>query len=79
VQTRKIQRWYSKNQVAARYGVSSRSIERWSERGKFPPGVQMPNGHWYRTDVQIEDHERSLVGGRQLPESTEPALVVPAG
>jgi hypothetical protein len=39
----------------------------------------MPNGHWYWTDVQIEDHERSLVGGRQLPESTEPALVVPAG
>jgi hypothetical protein len=76
--TRKIQRWYSKNQVAARYGVSSRSVERWAERGRFPPGVQMPNGHWYWTDVAIEDYERSLVGGRPLPESTEPALTTPA-
>jgi hypothetical protein len=47
---------------------------------EISPGVQMPNGHWYWTDVQIEDHERSLVGGRQLPESsTEPALTTPAG
>jgi hypothetical protein len=59
----KIQRWFSKREVAARYGVHPRSIERWSAAGKFPAGTQLPNHRWYWTDAEIETHERNLVGG----------------
>ena len=59
----KIRRWLSKRTVAARYGVHPRSIERWSESGKFPRGTQLPNKRWYWSDVEIEAHERNLVGG----------------
>jgi predicted DNA-binding transcriptional regulator AlpA len=59
----KIRRWFSKRAVAERYGVSMRSIERWSESGKFPRGRLLPNKRWAWTDAEIEAHERNLVGG----------------
>jgi hypothetical protein len=59
----KIRRWLSKRAVAARYGVHPRSIERWAEAGQFPRGVQRPNRRWYWSDLEIEEHERNLVGG----------------
>jgi predicted DNA-binding transcriptional regulator AlpA len=59
----KIQRWFTKREVAARYGVHPRSIERWSENGTFPKGRQLPNHRWRWSDLEIEQHEKSLVGG----------------
>jgi len=59
----KIQRWFSKREVAARYGVCMRSIERWAESGKFPRGRLLPNRRWAWTDAEIEAHERTLVAG----------------
>lgn len=59
----KIQKWYPTRQVAARYGTSTRTIERWVKAGKFPRPTQMPNGHNYWADFVIEAHERSLLGG----------------
>lgn len=56
------QRWYSKRAVAARFGVSTRSIERRKESGQFPAGVQI-NRRWYWSDVELEQYERGLVGG----------------
>jgi predicted DNA-binding transcriptional regulator AlpA len=65
----KISRWFSKRELAQRYGVSTRSIERWSESGKFPRGRQLPNNRWFWTDREIEEHERSLVGGGEATAS----------
>jgi hypothetical protein len=62
MQQAKTQRWFSKREVAARYGVHPRSIERWSESGKFPAGTQFPNTQWYWSIDAIEQYERSLVG-----------------
>ena len=59
----KVNRWFSKREVAERYGVCMRSVERWAETGKFPRGRLMPNRRWAWTDAEIEAHERSLVGG----------------
>jgi predicted DNA-binding transcriptional regulator AlpA len=59
----KVRRWLSKREVAVRYGVSMRSVERWAASGKFPRGTQLPNKRWYWTDAEIELHERNLVGG----------------
>jgi hypothetical protein len=70
---KKIQRWFSKSQLAARYNVCTRSIERWVKGGKFPLGVRMPNGRWAWSDVTIELHERALVSSRQLPSTEAPA------
>jgi hypothetical protein len=75
----KIRRWYSKRQLADRYSVSTRSIERWAEAGKFPPGTQWPNKRWYWSDRDIEEYERRLIGGRQIPKSTGPELGTAAG
>jgi hypothetical protein len=61
--TQKIQRWFTKREVAARYGVHPRSIERWSATGKFPRGRLMPNKRWAWTDLEIEQHEKNLVAG----------------
>ena len=59
----KISRWLSKRQLAERYNVHPRSIERWSESGKFPRGTQLPNGRWRWSDLDIETHERALIVG----------------
>jgi predicted DNA-binding transcriptional regulator AlpA len=59
----KIRHWLSKRAVAQRYGVHPRSIERWSEAGTFPRGRQLANRRWYWSDLEIEEHERNLVGG----------------
>jgi predicted DNA-binding transcriptional regulator AlpA len=58
----KIQRWYGKKKVAARYDASMRTIERWVEKGRFPKPVRMANGRDYWSDTAIEQHEKSLVG-----------------
>jgi hypothetical protein len=61
----KIARWYSKRQLADRYNVCPRSIERWVQNKKFPPGVRLPNGHWAWSDITIEAHERAMVVGTE--------------
>src|SRR5258707_1010971 len=44
---KKNQRWLSKSEVAARFGVCSKSVERWGKlNGKFPAGRQLPNTRW---------------------------------
>jgi predicted DNA-binding transcriptional regulator AlpA len=62
----KIQKWFSKRQVAERYGVHPRSIERWTEAGKFPRGTQLPSRRWAWSDRAIEEHERALVGSAKV-------------
>ena len=74
----KIVRYFSKRQLSNRYNVCPRSIERWVKSKRFPAGVRLPNGHWAWPDVVLEAHERSFVGDRPTPKSTEPALTTPA-
>jgi len=74
-----IRRWFSKRQLGDRYSVSTRSIERWVEAGKFPPGTRFPNGHWYWTDREIEAYERSLVANKSLATQTEAERLVRGG
>jgi predicted site-specific integrase-resolvase len=64
----KIQRWFSKREIAGRYGVSMRSVERWVDGGKFPAPTRMPNGRDYWPDTTIEAHEQNLVIANVKPE-----------
>jgi hypothetical protein len=57
----KISRWYSKRQVADRYSVSTRTVDRWRESKRFPIGTQMPTGRWYWSSCDIEKYEQQLV------------------
>lgn len=59
----KIQSWYPKKKVAARYHASMRTIERWVAAGRYPKPTRMPNGRDYWADTVIEKYERGLVGG----------------
>jgi transposase len=43
----KTQRWFSKRQVAERYGVCMRTVERWAESGRFPRGIRLSNKRFY--------------------------------
>jgi transposase len=43
----KIQRWYGKKKVAARYDSSMRTIERWVKAGRFPKPTRLANGRDY--------------------------------
>jgi hypothetical protein len=71
MQTQKTQKWFSTREVATRYGVHHRSIERWVKTGKFPAGVQFPNTKYYWSIDAIEAHERALVAGRVVPISVD--------
>jgi predicted DNA-binding transcriptional regulator AlpA len=56
-------RYLSKPTLAGRYSVSTRSIDRWVELGRFPrPDMRLPNGRPMWSDDTIEAHERALVG-----------------
>jgi hypothetical protein len=57
----KIQKWFSKSQLAVRFGVCQKSIERWSQAGKgFPAGRQLPNSRWVWSVAEIEQYEKDL-------------------
>jgi hypothetical protein len=56
-------RYHSKPELAERYRVSSRTIDRWRELEKFPPpDLVLPNGAPRWADDTITAHERALVG-----------------
>lgn len=58
-----IRRWFSKRELATRYGVHRRSIERWVEHHKYPPpDLTLPGGQVRWADHTVETHEISLVG-----------------
>jgi predicted DNA-binding transcriptional regulator AlpA len=57
---KKIQKWLSKGEVAARFGVCMKSVERWGKSGKFPAGRQLQNTRWVWSVAEIEEYERSL-------------------
>ena len=56
-------RFRSKGNLADRYSVSPRTIDRWREEGKFPPpDLRLPSGSPRWSDDTITTHERALVG-----------------
>jgi predicted site-specific integrase-resolvase len=58
----KTKRYRSKANLADRYSVSERTIDRWKDDGKFPPAdLILPSGHPRWSDETIEQHERNAV------------------
>jgi hypothetical protein len=56
------QYYFSKPDLARRYGVTPRSIDRWRFVQKFPqPDLFLPNGQPRWLGKTVEAHERSLV------------------
>jgi hypothetical protein len=56
-------RFHSKPALADRYGVSSRTIDRWRSDKLFPaPDLVLPNGAPRWSDELIVNHERKGVG-----------------
>jgi predicted DNA-binding transcriptional regulator AlpA len=64
--------YHSKPALAQRYGVSSRSIDRWRLDGKFPkPDIILPSGQPRWRDDTIERHERRSVTNNAPALATE--------
>jgi predicted DNA-binding transcriptional regulator AlpA len=58
--------YLSKPELARRYGVSSRTIDRWRTDGLFPaPDITLPSGAPRWRDATVTAHERRLVGKQQ--------------
>jgi hypothetical protein len=56
-------RYRSKGNLADRYEVSERTIDRWRKEEKFPqPDLVLPSGSPRWSDDTITAHERALVG-----------------
>ena len=58
----KLQKWFSQTALAKRYGVTTRTVQRWTKSGKLPPPDKLPRGRAAWGDIVIEAHERGLVG-----------------
>jgi hypothetical protein len=58
----KLQKWFSQTALAKRYGVTTRTVQRWRKTGKLPPATTLPSGRPAWGDIVIEAHERGLVG-----------------
>ena len=60
--THEDKRYHSKPSLAERYGVSSRTIDRWRSDGVFPaPDLVLPNVAPRWSDEVIVNHERGAV------------------
>lgn len=56
-------RYHTKTDLAARYRVTTRTVDRWREDGLFPaPDFTLPNGAPRWSDELVTEHERSAVG-----------------
>jgi predicted DNA-binding transcriptional regulator AlpA len=59
------ERYLSKTDLAERYGVSTRTVDRWRDDGRFPPAdLILPNRGPRWSDRAVDAFERSLVGRR---------------
>jgi predicted DNA-binding transcriptional regulator AlpA len=60
-----VNRWLSKSEIVARYGITQRTLERWLKSERFPaPDLQLPGGQPRWSDALVETHERNSVGKR---------------
>jgi hypothetical protein len=58
----KIEFYFSQGDLAERYHVDERTIQRWRESRKLPPATTLPSGRPAWANTVIEAHERALVG-----------------
>jgi hypothetical protein len=57
--------YHSKNDLAERYRVVTRTVDRWRVDGLFPePDLILPNGAPRWSDELVVAHERNSVGKR---------------
>jgi hypothetical protein len=57
-----INRWLSKAEIVARYGITQRTLERWLKSERFPAAdLHLPGGQPRWSDAVVEAHERSAV------------------
>jgi hypothetical protein len=55
--------YHSKNELAHRYQVVTRTLDRWRVLGLFPePDLTLPNGAPRWSDELVVAHERAAVG-----------------
>ena len=60
--TRPATRYHSKRDLAARYRVTTRTIDRWRMDGLFPqPDLFLPGGKCRWSDDTVVTHERNSV------------------
>jgi hypothetical protein len=65
-----VQRWLSKAELAERYGITQRSLERWIKNNLFPAAnLHLPGGQPRWSNTAVVAHERAGMG--RLRQSVE--------
>ena len=54
-------KYIAKRSVALRYGVTSRTVDRWKKAKILPPADRTVNGREYWNEVGLDEHDRQLV------------------
>jgi hypothetical protein len=63
LKTERAKRFHSKSDLADRYRVVTRTVDRWRVDGLFPePDLILPNGAPRWSDALVVAHERAAVG-----------------
>ena len=63
--TTKIEFYFSQGDLAERYRVDKRTIQRWRKSRKLPPATTLPNGRPAWANAVIEAHERARIAGSE--------------
>jgi predicted site-specific integrase-resolvase len=67
-----MKRMLTKKQMAERYQVTNRTVERWTA-DKILPAPTIINKRWYFNEADIEQRERERMGAAQQPETNNAA------
>jgi predicted DNA-binding transcriptional regulator AlpA len=68
-------RYFRKKQVAERYGVDPRTVDRWARERKIPPPVYMPGSIlplWQ--EEGLDEHDERVASMSRAPGSAKPWL-----
>lgn len=69
--TRKGRRYLRKRQVAARYGVDERTVDRMTRDGRLPPYIYLPGSRLPLQDEDELDRRDDAAAARTKPVTTE--------
>ncbi len=57
-------RFFPKRAVARRYGVTTRTVDRWKKQNVIPPPDLTINNRHYWYEAALDRHDRQLVAAR---------------
>jgi DNA-binding transcriptional MerR regulator len=68
----KVTRKLTTRMVCERYGITDRTVDRWTESGILPQPMRINNVRYW-DEAEVEQRERARIAGASLPETNTAA------